>query len=98
MIFEQVHLIDIQKATVGASQQARFESLDALRQGALQIQGADHPIFGGSQRQINNRHWYEVAAQRPARPTAQTRAALAAAAVLGRITGIAAAHHGPHFG
>lgn len=56
MILEQVHFVDIEEATVRASEQAGLERLHTLGQRALEIEGADHAILGGTERQIHHRH------------------------------------------
>ncbi len=56
VILQQVHLIDVQEAAMGARQQPGFKRLHAVRQRALEIQGADHPVLGGTQRQVHHRH------------------------------------------
>jgi hypothetical protein len=56
MVFQQVGLVDVQKAAVGAGQQAGLEALLAAGQRALQVQRADDAVFGGAQRQVHHRH------------------------------------------
>ena len=54
MVLEQVHLVDIEKPTVRARQQPGFEPFLPSGQGAFEIEGADHPILGGAQRQVDH--------------------------------------------
>ena len=56
MVFQQIHFVDVQKAAVGLGQEAGGELLDALRQGFFQVECADHAVFGGTQRQVDDRH------------------------------------------
>ena len=49
MIFEQVYLIDIEKAAMCCSQQTWRERLDAIDQCALQIDRTDDTIFGSAE-------------------------------------------------
>ena len=42
MVFEQIDFINIEKAAISARQQTGLEGFDALREGTLQIEGADH--------------------------------------------------------
>ena len=55
MVFQQIDLVDVQKAPVGLRQQAGRKFLHALRQGFFQIERADHAVFGCAQRQIHHR-------------------------------------------
>ena len=56
MVFEQIDLVDVEKAAVGSRQQARLERLLAARQRAFQIERADHAVLGRAERQIDHRH------------------------------------------
>ena len=56
VVFEQVDLVDVEKAAMGARQQAGLEGLVALRQRALEIERADDAVFGGAERQVDHRH------------------------------------------
>ncbi len=55
MVVEQVHFVDIEKAAIGAGEQARLEALLALGEGAFEIQRADHTVFGRAERQVDDR-------------------------------------------
>ena len=55
MILKQVDFVDVKVATVGTGEQAGFERLFAAGQGALDVERADHPIFGRTKRQVD--HW-----------------------------------------
>ena len=97
VVFQQVDLVDVEKAAVRLGQQAGLKRLHALRQGALQIQRTDHAVFGGAQRQVDHGHRNEVGLGRAARGP-QRGAFGAAASGLGRIAAVAAALHRFHLG
>ena len=67
MILQQIHLVDVQKAAIGAGQQAGLERLDASRQRPLEIERADHAVLGGAERQVDHRHRHQLGLQRPMR-------------------------------
>ena len=54
MVLQQIGLVDIEEAPVGAGQQARLEGLFAHGQGAFEIQRAHHPVLGRAERQIDH--------------------------------------------
>ena len=56
VVFEQVDLVDVQKAPVRLGQQSRRKRFDALRQGLLQVERTDHPVFGRAQGQVDHGH------------------------------------------
>ncbi len=53
VIMQQIDLVDVEHAAVGASQQSRRERVLAVAHHPLQIQRANHPVFGGPQRQLH---------------------------------------------
>ena len=53
MIVQQVDLVDVEHATVGAGQQSGGKRVFAVAQHPLQIQRADHPILGRAQRHFD---------------------------------------------
>ena len=53
MVVQQVDLVDIEHAAVGRRQDARLEVALALLDRLLDVQRADHAIFGGAHRQID---------------------------------------------
>ena len=61
MVFEQVDLIDIEKATMRPGQQSRLEGLLAAAQYAFQVERADDPVFSGSERKLDHRNRDESA-------------------------------------
>ena len=56
MILQQVHLVDVEEAAMGAGQQAGLERLDPVGQRPLQVERADHAVLGGAERQVDHRH------------------------------------------
>ena len=56
MIFQKINFVDIKNTPVGPGQESRLETPAAFVQGGFQVQSAQHPIFGGPQRQGNHRH------------------------------------------
>src|SRR6266850_7677174 len=62
-VLKKIHLIDIEKATICPRQQTRFESLDATRQGVLDVDGSANAIFSCAQRKIDHGHWRFLAAK-----------------------------------
>jgi len=56
VILQQIDLVDIEKAPVRLGQQPRLEPLFTRAQRALQIERADHAVFGRAQWQIHERH------------------------------------------
>ena len=57
VIVEQVHLVDIQHVAVRAAEYTAFEPLDAGGERGLQVDGADHPVLGCVDRQLDDAHW-----------------------------------------
>ncbi len=55
VVLEQVDLVDVEIAAVGAGQQAGLEGLFAAGEGALDVEGADDAVFGGTERQVDDR-------------------------------------------
>ena len=53
MIVQQVDLVDVEDAAVGAGQQSGRKCVLAITQHPLQIQRPDHPVFGGAQRHLD---------------------------------------------
>ena len=64
VVLEQVDLVDVEKAAIGAGQQAGLERLLAVRQRALEVERADDAVLGGAQRQVDHRHRRDAAAAR----------------------------------
>ena len=60
VIVEQVDLVDVEKAPICPSQQARLESLHSLSQGPLDIERAAHSVLCGAERQIDNPHFSTI--------------------------------------
>ena len=56
MVLEQVGLVDVEEAAIGARQQAGLERLLAPGQRPLEVEGADDPVLGRAQRQVDHRH------------------------------------------
>ncbi len=56
VVGQQVDLVDIQQATVRRGQQARLECLAAVLERALDVEVAEHAVFGGAQRQVDEGH------------------------------------------
>ena len=54
MVLEEVDLIDVEKSAIGACQKSGLEGLHALRQGAFQIERADDPILGHTERHVDH--------------------------------------------
>ena len=56
VVLEQVDLVDVEEAAMGARQQAGLEALDALGQRFLQVERADDAILRRAERQVDHRH------------------------------------------
>ena len=97
VVFQQVDLVDVEKAAVRLGQQTRLEGLDALGERALQIERADHPVFRGTQRQIDHRHRNQMRLGRMA-GQAQRGALRAGASGVGWVAAITATLHRFHLG
>ena len=54
VVFQQVDLVDVQKAAVGAGQQPGFENF-LSGQRAFQVEGTDDTVFGGAEGQVDDR-------------------------------------------
>ena len=54
VVLQQVHLVDIQEAAVGAGEQAGFERLLAAGQRAFQVERAHHPVLRRPQRHVDH--------------------------------------------
>ena len=50
MVLEEIDLVDVQKAAVGPREESGLEGLLTIVKRALQVQGTDHPILGGTER------------------------------------------------
>ena len=55
MVFQQVHFVNVQIAAISLGEQAGLKHLFAVNQGAFNVQGAQHPVFGGPQGQVDYR-------------------------------------------
>jgi hypothetical protein len=53
VVVQKVHLIHVQEAAIGASQDARLELLPARLQSNLDVESADDPILRSADRQVN---------------------------------------------
>ena len=53
VVVQQVDLVDVEHAAVRAGQQARRKRVLAVAQHPLQVQRADHPVFGCAERQLD---------------------------------------------
>jgi len=94
MVFEQIDLVDVQEASVSPSQKPRLECFHALGESPFEVERTDHPVLGGAERQIDDRHRRFLVLQRAA-----CGAGLALGAVARRGSGIAivaAACHDAH--
>ena len=102
MILEQIDLVDIEKAAIGARQQPRLERFLAMRQRTLQIECADDTVLGRAERQVDHRHRHLVCFEpgRLLRLAARlgSRAALRALrGGIGRIALVGTADDGAHW-
>jgi hypothetical protein len=55
MVVQQVHLVDVQHAAVGAGQESGREGVFAVAQHLLQIQRSDDAVLGGADGQLDQR-------------------------------------------
>ena len=94
VVLQQIDLVDVQVTPIGAGQQARFKRFDALRQGALQVQGTHHAVFSGAQGQVDHRYADQLAWRRLATGLGQ---AIGAARRSG-VAAVAATGDHAHFG
>ena len=69
VVVEQVGLVDVEEAAVGARQEAGFERFIAARQRALEVERAEHPIFRHAQRQIDDGPGGNADRRPPPRPS-----------------------------
>ena len=53
MVVQQVDFIDVEQSPVGGCQHARLEVPLAFLDGFFDVQRADHPVFGGADRQVD---------------------------------------------
>ena len=53
VVVQQVDLVDVEDAAVRAGQQAGLVRGDALAERLLQVQGAEHAVLGGADRQLD---------------------------------------------
>ena len=73
VVLQQVDLVDVEEAAVGAREQSGLEHLLAVGKSALQIQGSDDAVLGRAERQIDHRH-RRPDPQSPHRPAASAGA------------------------
>ena len=53
VVVQQVDLVDVEHAAVGGREQTRLEGLHALGQRPLDVERADEPVLGGTDRQLD---------------------------------------------
>lgn len=53
MVRQQVDLVDVEHPAMGGGEQPRLVRLDPVGEGTLQVEGADHPVLGGADRQLD---------------------------------------------
>ncbi len=68
MVGQQVDLVDVEHAAVGASQQPRLEAPALAGQGGAQVERADQAVLAGAQRQLRERR---LARQQHGQPPGQ---------------------------
>ena len=56
VVFQQVDLIDVEKATVGLGQQPWLKDLLATGHEPLEVERTQNAIFGGAQGEVHHRH------------------------------------------
>ena len=56
VIFEQIHLVNVEEAAISAGEEARRKSLDALGQRTLNVKRPADTILRRAERQVNDRH------------------------------------------
>src|SRR5205085_11158327 len=78
VVFEQIHLVNVEEAAIGAREQPRLERSDAFAYGALKIDRAAYAILRRVQRQLDDRHMRAHTRQTPL--DLQTRATIRAQA------------------
>lgn len=55
MIFEEIDLVDVEVAAMRAREESGLVGFFAAGEGAFEIECADDPIFGGAEREVNDR-------------------------------------------
>jgi hypothetical protein len=95
VILEQVGLVDVEEAAIGARHEARLERLFAAGQRPLQVEGAHDAVLSRPKWQIDHRHRH---LDRLGRSRAAAQAAIdrAQRRVAHRVAMVAAAGHDPH--
>jgi hypothetical protein len=90
VVLEQVDLVHVEEAAVGAGEEPRLVDLLAVAEGALEVERADQPVLGGAEREVDHGH---LRLAGPARGTGALApvALVAAGAVRGRVAPVAAA-------
>ena len=53
-VVQEVHLVDVEQAAVGASQEAGVVRLDALRESLLDVDGTADPVLGGAEGNLHH--------------------------------------------
>ena len=66
VVGQQVDLVDVERAAVRRGEQARLVRLHPVGERALDVEGADHPVLGGADRQLDQRRRGGARAGRPA--------------------------------
>ncbi len=56
MVVEEVDLVDVEDVAVGLGEHAGFEAPAAFFQRRFQVDGADDPVFGGVDGQLDDAH------------------------------------------
>ena len=56
VVLQQVHLVDIEEAPIGAGKQPGLEGAHPRGQRALEIERADDAVLGRPERQVDHRH------------------------------------------
>ncbi len=57
VVLEQVHLVDVEVAAVGAGEEAGFEGLFAPRERAFDVERADDAVLGHAEGQVDRPGW-----------------------------------------
>ena len=65
VVFEKVNFVYVEEAAVGAREQSRLESLDALSERAREVDGSAHAVFRSAEREFDD--WHAPALARDAR-------------------------------
>ncbi len=53
VVVQQVDLVDVQQAAVGVGEQTRLVADPTGAEGLLEVEGTDHPVLGGADRQLD---------------------------------------------